>query len=66
MLDSGLPQTEIAAQLNVSVSTLKKQTGSIYRKLGVGSRREALHIAHVHGLIDGIQAAQATQSGQRR
>lgn len=66
MLDSGLSQAEIAAQLSVSVSTLKKQTGSIYRKLGVGSRREALHIAHVHGLIDGIQAAQAAQSGQRR
>jgi LuxR family maltose regulon positive regulatory protein len=35
----------IAAQLNVSVNTVKSQLRSIYRKLGVSTRDEAIAVA---------------------
>jgi LuxR family maltose regulon positive regulatory protein len=41
-LDSQLTLSEIGAQLHVSHATVKTQVASIYRKLGVNSRREAV------------------------
>jgi LuxR family maltose regulon positive regulatory protein len=41
LLDAGLSNPEIAEELVVSVNTIKTHVQSIYRKLGVSSRREA-------------------------
>ena len=42
---------EIAADLTVSVNTVKSHVRSIYSKLGVSSRRSAVLAAHEQGLI---------------
>ena len=43
---------EIAADLTVSVNTVKSHVRSIYTKLGVSSRRLAVLAAHEHGLLE--------------
>lgn len=42
---------EIAGSLSVSVNTVKTHLRSIYRKLGVATRREALLVARQRGLL---------------
>ena len=42
LLPTLLPNTEIAGELFVSVNTVKTHVKSIYRKLDVSSRREAV------------------------
>ncbi|MDQ2697990.1 MAG: LuxR C-terminal-related transcriptional regulator [Actinomycetota bacterium] len=44
---------EIAAELHISVNTLKTQLRAVYRKLGVGDREAALVAAARHGLLRG-------------
>ena len=51
MLPSMLSLGEIAADLTVSVNTVKSHVRSIYAKLGVSSRRLAVLAAHEHGLL---------------
>jgi len=51
MLPSLLPLGDIAADLTVSVNTVKSHVRSIYTKLGVSSRRDAVHAAHENGLL---------------
>ncbi len=41
----------IAAELHVSVNTVKTQVRSVYRKLGVSSRRDAVEQARLLGLL---------------
>jgi LuxR family transcriptional regulator, maltose regulon positive regulatory protein len=48
---SVLSAAEIGAELYVSVNTVKAHLRSIYRKLGVNRRRDAVIQAHRHGLL---------------
>jgi LuxR family maltose regulon positive regulatory protein len=50
-LGSGRPASAIAAELFVSPNTLKTQLRSIYRKLGVASRAEAIAVSRDLGII---------------
>ena len=51
LLASDLTQREIGAQLYVSFNTVKSHTRSIFRKLGVSSRDEAIARARELELI---------------
>lgn len=51
LLPSSLPLREVAAQLFVTVNTVKSHTRLIYRKLGVSSRTEAIRRARELGLL---------------
>ena len=42
---------EIAEGMGISINTIKTHVRSIYGKLGVGTRREALRTAHEQGLL---------------
>lgn len=46
LLETGRTNAEIAAQLYLTVGTVKTHTNNIYRKLGVRNRAEALARAH--------------------
>ena len=50
-LTTHLTQQEIAAELYVSVNTLKTHLKSLYRKLGVARRSEAVDVARSMGLF---------------
>jgi DNA-binding CsgD family transcriptional regulator len=50
-LPSELTAAEIGAELYVSINTVKAHMRSIYRKLGVGRRREAIIQARNRGLL---------------
>ncbi|WP_218022764.1 helix-turn-helix transcriptional regulator, partial [Cellulomonas biazotea] len=50
-LRSTMTTTEIAAALFVSGNTVKTHQRSIYRKLGVAGRRDALRVAAERGLL---------------
>ncbi|MGG5753439.1 LuxR C-terminal-related transcriptional regulator [Zafaria sp. Z1313] len=47
----GLGRAELAAQEHVSVNTVKAQAASLYRKLGVSSREEAVQAAREWGFL---------------
>jgi LuxR family maltose regulon positive regulatory protein len=51
LLPSLLSAREIAAEFTVSVNTVKSHIRSIYAKLGVSTRREAVLRAQDRGLI---------------
>ena len=51
LLPSGLSQREIGETLFISLNTVKSHTRELYRKLGVGSRAEALERARWLGLL---------------
>ena len=53
MLSTHLPAPEIAAAMYLSVHTIKTQARSIYRKLGVASRSQAVTRAGELGLLKG-------------
>jgi LuxR family maltose regulon positive regulatory protein len=50
-LPTELSQREIAAELYVSVNTVKTHARGLYRKLGVGGRKPAVHRARELGLL---------------
>ncbi|MGE3257730.1 response regulator transcription factor [Pseudonocardia sp.] len=51
LLPSLLSAGEIADELTVSVNTVKSHIRSIYGKLGVSTRRDAVCRAQEHGLL---------------
>jgi LuxR family maltose regulon positive regulatory protein len=51
LLPSLMTAREIAAEFTVSVNTVKSHIRSIYGKLGVSSRREAVLRAQERGLL---------------
>jgi LuxR family maltose regulon positive regulatory protein len=53
LLATHLTAPEIAAELLVSVNTVKSQQGSLYRKLGTSSRSQAIARAREVGLLEG-------------
>jgi LuxR family transcriptional regulator, maltose regulon positive regulatory protein len=52
LIAAGLTNSEIADALFISPETVKKHTGSIYGKLGVGNRTEAAARARALGILD--------------
>jgi DNA-binding NarL/FixJ family response regulator len=52
LLSQGLEYKEIANKICISPNTVKKHCISIYQKLHVNSRSQALRIAYTKGLID--------------
>ena len=51
LLAEGLRTIDIAHQLHLAESTVKLHLGHVYRKLGVGSRTEAVAAATRLGLL---------------
>jgi len=51
MLDQGMSNRDIAAQLDISEHTVKVHLWRLFRRLGVKSRTQALHHARSHGLL---------------
>jgi LuxR family maltose regulon positive regulatory protein len=56
MLASDLSAREIGARLFLSPNTVRSHIRSIYRKLGVGSREDAVARADATGLLSGTQS----------
>ena len=53
MLDRGLSNRDIAAELNISEHTVKVHLWRLFRRIGVKSRTQTLHFARTHGLLMG-------------
>jgi LuxR family maltose regulon positive regulatory protein len=53
LLPTHLPFPEIAAQMYLSLHTIKSQAMSIYRKLGASTRAQAVARARELGLLEG-------------
>ena len=53
MLDRGLSNRDIAAELNISEHTVKVHLWRLFRRLSVKSRTQTLHFARTHGLLMG-------------
>jgi LuxR family maltose regulon positive regulatory protein len=51
LLDSELSTRQMAQSLYVATNTVRNQIKSIYRKLGVSSRKEAVEEARAKGLL---------------
>ena len=58
-LAEGQANSQIAKQLWLAEQTVKFHLTNIYRKLGVGSRTEAVHWAYRHGLLESSLEATA-------
>lgn len=51
LLDRGLSNRDIAAELEISEHTVKVHLWRLFRRLGVKSRTQTLHYARTHGLL---------------
>ena len=60
-LGEGQTKREIASALFLSFNTIHSHTRTIYRKLGVSSRPEALEVARLRGLLEGETVTAAGQ-----
>jgi LuxR family maltose regulon positive regulatory protein len=50
-LSTGLSNREIAAELYISLNTMKTHVRSLYRRLGVSSRSQAVAAGRARGLL---------------
>lgn len=57
LLAERLSDKEIAEQLTIAPNTVRKHTSTIYGKLGVNSRREAVDVARAFGLLPARQSS---------
>ncbi len=55
LADQSLSQTEIGLRLGLSINTVKSHLRSIYQKLGVAGRREAVERAAEEGMMATVQ-----------
>ena len=62
LLPTHLNYGQIGDELYVSINTVKSNVKSIYRKLGVSSRYEAVAVARQLGLIDGHAPSNVVES----
>ncbi|MEX5716397.1 response regulator transcription factor [Serratia ureilytica] len=53
----GLPDKKIAARLNLALNTIRNHVATVYSKLGVHSRSEAIVWARERGLFTGGPAS---------
>jgi DNA-binding NarL/FixJ family response regulator len=51
MLDRGLSNRDIAAELDISEHTVKVHLWRLFRRLDVKSRTQTLHFARMNGLL---------------
>lgn len=51
MLDKGMSNRDIAAELQISEHTVKVHLWRLFRRLNVKSRSQASHLARTHGLL---------------
>ena len=51
LLKDGFTNSEIAARLSIGIETVRTHARSIYRKLGVPSRRELARVAHQEAVV---------------
>ena len=64
LMARGLSNKEIASEVNLSIRTVQGSLGQIFKKLGVGSRTEAVIHALKEGLVtlDEVPQAEAGQT----
>ena len=62
LLGERLSNKEIARELSISDTTVKRHTVNIYQKLAVGSRRDAVNRAAKLGLVSPPQPLRHMQS----
>ncbi len=60
LLAAGSTNGQIAAVLWVTEQTVKFHLRNVYRKLDVGNRTQAVHYAHINGLLTSAPAAVAS------
>lgn len=51
MIDQGLSNAQIAAELNLSINTIKVHCWRMYRRMGVTSRVQSLQYARINGWL---------------
>ncbi|CPU63986.1 ATP-dependent transcriptional activator malT [Mycobacteroides abscessus] len=64
-LSEGFTAEQTAARFNVSVNTIRTQIRTLYRKLGVSSRREAIAIAQEAGILAAARGEAVGRSERR-
>jgi DNA-binding NarL/FixJ family response regulator len=51
LLQDGAPNAEIAHELSIGIETVRTHARHIYRKLGIGSRRELARLARQDPIV---------------
>jgi LuxR family maltose regulon positive regulatory protein len=65
LLRGSLTLPEIGAELGLSLNTIKTRTRVIYRKLGVGTRQDAITQGQLIGILNSAAAASSAKLPMR-